>query len=126
MSDKTPEQRIKELETEIEQLKGEKPMPQAWWKECPKLAQKVMERIIEENEQLQAELEKHRWIPVSERLPNKEKEVSILAGDCRTPYIANALLKGGTWHIRHPNGIILVASWEITHWKPIILPGQEG
>ena len=34
-------------EAENRQLKGEEPIPFAWWKDCPKLAQKTMERMIE-------------------------------------------------------------------------------
>jgi hypothetical protein len=47
-----------ELQAEIAQLKGEEPMPYAWWAECPKLAQKTMERIIAENEKLKLMLTK--------------------------------------------------------------------
>jgi len=49
---------IEQLQAENQQLKGEEPIPFAWWKEIPKTAQKVMERIIERNEQLQAENER--------------------------------------------------------------------
>ena len=45
-----------ELQAENAQLRGEKPIPEAWWSECPALAQRTMERIIESNDQLQAEL----------------------------------------------------------------------
>jgi len=44
------QERIEELEEENKQLKGEEPIPFAWWKDCPKLAQKTMERIIETND----------------------------------------------------------------------------
>ena len=43
---------VKQLRAENAQLKGEEPIPEAWWKDCPKMAQKVMERIIAENEKL--------------------------------------------------------------------------
>jgi len=54
-------------------LKGEKPIPFAWWKDCPGLAQKTMERTIERNERLlainddlvaklAAEQEKNKWL----------------------------------------------------------------
>lgn len=36
----------------IGQLMGEKSIPFAWWKDCPGLAQKVMERTIQRNESL--------------------------------------------------------------------------
>lgn len=53
--------RIVDLEAEVKQLKGEEPIPDSWWKDCPKLAQKVTERVITENKRLTeriAELEK--------------------------------------------------------------------
>ena len=46
----TAERKCLELQKEHAQLKGEEPIPYAWWSECPKLAQKTMERIIAENE----------------------------------------------------------------------------
>ena len=33
--------------------------------------------LIEYSRQIQAELEKHRWIPTSERLPKTEQEVIV-------------------------------------------------
>ena len=42
-----------ELQDEIAQLKGRKPIPGAWWKDCPNLAQVTMERIIERNDKLE-------------------------------------------------------------------------
>ena len=50
--------KCQELQAELKQLKGETPIPDAWWKDCPGLAQRTMERIIEKNDQLQAEIEK--------------------------------------------------------------------
>ena len=44
--------RIVELEAEVKQLRGEEPIPDAWWKDSPKMAQKVMERVIAENKRL--------------------------------------------------------------------------
>ena len=40
----------------MKQLEGDEPIPEAWWKECPKLAQKTMERVIDENNSLQQQL----------------------------------------------------------------------
>ena len=40
------------VKNENKQLKGEKGIPFAWWKECPGLAQKTMERTIDRNERL--------------------------------------------------------------------------
>ena len=47
--------RLDRAEAENRQLKGEEPIPYAWWKDCPKLAQKVMERLIERNDRAEAE-----------------------------------------------------------------------
>ncbi len=43
---------IDSLQYEISQLKGEKSIPESWWKDCPKLAQRTMERTIQRNEKL--------------------------------------------------------------------------
>ena len=40
------------LRAEIKQLRGEKPLPSTWWKDCPGVAQRVMERIINKNDNL--------------------------------------------------------------------------
>ena len=68
---------------------------------------------------LQEEIEKHRWLPVEERLPENEKKVMVTNGrytwtDCYSPSCKgwkNLILGGGD--------LVLV---EYTHWKPIILP----
>lgn len=41
-----------ELQAENAKLRGEEPIPFAWWAECPKLAQRTMERIIDSNAKL--------------------------------------------------------------------------
>lgn len=43
---------------ENKQLRGEEPIPYAWWAECPKLAQRTMERIIQENSRFREVLDK--------------------------------------------------------------------
>lgn len=48
--------KLKTAEAENRQLKGEEPIPYAWWKDCPGLAQKTMERLISCNDSLQAKL----------------------------------------------------------------------
>ena len=53
--DEAYEARIKELEAENKQLKGEEPIPLSWWKDCPKLAQRTIERIIYSNRLLEHE-----------------------------------------------------------------------
>jgi len=50
------------FQAQIAQLKGRKPIPGAWWKDCPDLAQVTMERIIERNDKLETESEKLKEI----------------------------------------------------------------
>ena len=77
---------------------------------------------------VQEELLKHRWIPVSERLPEYNKTVLISDGKnisfgwfvdkCYNNPAENHDYWASEYHTRsdHPENI--------THWKPIILPGQ--
>lgn len=46
---------IEGLKIENKQLRGKEPIPGSWWSECPRLAQKVLERTMEENDRLTAE-----------------------------------------------------------------------
>ncbi len=105
---------IEQLRAEIAQLKGERPIPDAWWKDCPGVAQRTIERIIDKNEQLQAELDKYRWIPVSERLPKNANAVLLVWRN----YFYIGCCRGGKFYIA---GELYT---EVTHWKPIILPEQ--
>ena len=68
-----------------------------------------------EAKQLQAEVEKHRWIPVSERLPEDDKPCLILL-------ISGNIIQGiPSCDLFGPDGIL----WRsVTHWKPIVLPEQ--
>lgn len=43
---------VKQLQAENAQLKGEEPIPESWWADSPKLAQRTMERVIAENTKL--------------------------------------------------------------------------
>lgn len=64
-----------------------------------------------ENERLKAELNKHCWIPVSERLPEDELKVSVSDGS----------VIWTSWY-KHRSGEWMTMSTRPTHWKPIILP----
>jgi hypothetical protein len=67
--------------------------------------------------QLRTELDKHRWIPVSERLPDRKGLYLVLWHSTND----------GVTQIRTCDEYIFDKndSWEFTHWKPIILPKGE-
>ena len=65
---------------------------------------------------LQAELDKHRWIPVSERLPEVKKVVWVM--DYRRNTWQAELLIGKQFYSEETQHEL----YEVTHWKPITLP----
>ena len=74
--------------------------------------------------ELQAELDKHRWIRVGERLPKQKGWYWVCYGRYHPP-TANRQLWGGKWEV----GIVLGRQRDIdaiTHWKEIILPELEA
>jgi len=77
------------------------------------LTQEILRRV-DKNVKLiglRAELDKHRWIPVSERLPEKAGYYQCFRHDNRFP-TTREYLGGGEW----------VSGDTVTHWKPIVLP----
>ena len=75
----------------------------------------------EQIKQLEAELEKYRWIPVEERLPEEDTDCLCFEGTfaglgC---YQRNSDTLRMQWQV---NGFV---SKRVTHWKPIILPEGE-
>ncbi len=76
---------------------------------CEKLETKIAE--------LEAELEKHRWIPVSESLPKKIKEFFrsdvCFVSDGNEVWVAAYNFSAFYWQC---------PSNDITHWKPINKP----
>lgn len=63
-------------------------------------------------EQLQAALAEHRWIPVSERLPEESKPYQVVR-------------KGNIWPTTREydaHGCVWVSHDTVTHWKEVILP----
>ena len=65
---------------------------------------------------------KHRWIPVTERLPEKNQEVLIfLFGD--DPYIA---WHNGEYWITEDFRLDEPDDWQPTHWFPLPQPPEDG
>lgn len=84
---------------------------------CPDCGNEKFQTIAE----LQAELEQHRWIPVTKELPENEIRVFVVCGtednlhfdtDCYVPK------HGGYWQT-------LRTDIKVTHWKPISPPKCE-
>jgi len=83
--------------------------------------------FCENYEQLQTELDKHHWIPVSDRLPvlplgppntSSEEVWLVFKGKPQVGYYTNF----DGWRV---NGLYFQKrfnQYDITHWKPIILP----
>ena len=74
--------------------------------------------LEEENERLKAELEKHRWIPVSERLPKDSYRILAFGEDGYGYKIVAAI----TYDLEFEKFRILK---NVTHWKLIILPKSK-
>ena len=71
-------------------------------------------------DKLQAELEKHRWIPVSERPPENIKDVLALRySTWNRAYYDKETQK---WYDASTN----LCLDKVTHWMPIILPKPDG
>jgi len=77
--------------------------------------------VVRENEKLQAELDKHRWIPVSERVPENNECVFITIKHMADTwgFLAWYSPTKVKWEF-YDN----MVKGEVTHWKPIILPKE--
>jgi len=56
-------------------------------------------------------LEQNRWIPVSERLPEEDKNVIVSGG--------LAYLEDGIWYSDTGQDYGRPIQWAVTHWKPL-------
>ncbi len=67
---------------------------------------------------LENEIERHRWIPVSERLPEEDIDCLCFEGKFAGlgSYQRNSNTLRMQWQV---NGFV---SKRVTHWKPIVLP----
>ena len=83
----------------------------------------VIGKEIERRWQLQAELDKHRWIPVSEKLPEESGAYLVMLNYLHPRNLSIKMRHPAVESFFHDD-----AMWgtekAITHWKPIILPDQ--
>jgi hypothetical protein len=86
------------------------------WDECINGLKSKVTRLQSE---LDAEREKHRWIPVEERLPDEGKDV-IVGGRNFTGCMS--LDYGGTTLWRNSVGWLYA---DITHWQPLPQPPED-
>ncbi len=77
--------------------------------------------LIERIAELEAQLEQHRWIPVTERLPENVATVFIFTGEGRGGVGFYGEDETGYIWERLDHAINL----KITHWKPIYLPEKD-
>ena len=77
-----------------------------------------MKKLCTDILNLKYELRKHRWIPVSEKLPESTSRVSIAFDDGIVQWQSDGSYEFGEWRTYgYKEG-------HITHWKPIVLPNQ--
>ena len=58
------------------------------------------------------------WIPVTERLPEKQKDVLVVVNDSDDTYVdMDMLMRDGSWRFEHPNRVV-------THWMPLPEPAN--
>ncbi len=96
------------------------PMPETIGEAMDMIRTNAKMAIDSATEQLQAELAKHRWISVGERLPEHERKVLVTDG--RYFWTDRYQYDKDRWENLIPGGGDNV---EYTHWRPIILPEGE-
>lgn len=99
-----------------------------------KFYQGLCEKALEQIKELEAELEKHRWIPVNESLPKEGKYLVLCEGKI---YEVKVRISEDEWEdnegksfmqetaccdIRGLGTVLIGHDICTTHWKPIILP----
>lgn len=86
----------------------------------------ILQELLDEYAKLTAEIEKNRWVPVGEGLPEEDIDVFV--------YRPGRIRPVGTGHwYKRPNGVVAwsidgtlnLKDINITHWKPITLPSKE-
>ena len=100
---------------------------------CPEDYQKMVEkysRACQErdraNELLQKGQEKHRWIPVTERLPEKNDDGSVNVVLVTNGYLQHmAYFANGNWHFAESGEMKETMFYAVTHWMPLPEPPEE-
>lgn len=113
------QERIEELEAENKKMKELKCPPISSGDSCICPIEELETMLIKKDERIEefeAKLDQHRWIPVSERLPENVATVFILTGE-GAGGIGFYGEEENRWE-RLDHAINL----NITYWKPIILP----
>jgi len=95
----------------------------SWTDEKQKRILADVQALLDKNDKLRAELDKHRWISVGERLPEDEVEVLALVVRDGEPTIYQVDYQDAQHKWRNENGDTIAVG--ATHWKPIILPEGE-
>lgn len=77
-------------------------------------------------DEIAAEREKHRWIPVTERLPEEWKNVFVWCVGMIEPEIGHYSEKGKAFFIEgSDNNDTCFYKIEVTHWMPLPEPQEE-
>lgn len=85
----------------------------------------ALEQLQSENDRLKEEVHQMRWIPVEERLPEKEN-AQVLMTDGEGCYISS---RNNMVHFLDCEGIFIPgkagAGVKVTHWMPLPQPPKE-
>ena len=110
---------IRDLQADLADSKEREAEVQHTLDAALRISKSKMEHIKTKDKRIASLLEKHRWIPVSERLPKNMNTVLFIenGNNPKQGYYGD-----GKWHI-------WVNTWcfseKITHWKPITLPKEK-
>lgn len=76
---------------------------------------KTFRELSAKNRELIEEIEKHRWIPVKEKLPQETGPYQVVRKGNKNPTTREFCADSHIWY----------TSDIVTHWKQIIIPAKE-